>query len=81
MQPINPEPLNMAEVVTEIKEKKEEDDSSTYLDSFKKFITFIDDGRKIDVFQIQSNELGLLKKPATCALNKFVFKTLNIHIY
>ena len=48
MQPINPEPLNMAEVVTEFKEE-EDDNSSTHMDSLARSITPIDDGEEIDV--------------------------------
>ena len=72
VQPIKSEPLNMVEVVTEIKEQEEEDDnSSNHMDSPERSITPINDGEEIDVPQIPSNQLGLLKKPAACALKRF----------
>ena len=56
----------MVEVVTEIKGEEEDDNSSTHMDSPERSITPINDGEEIDVPQIPSNQLGLLKKPAAC---------------
>ena len=81
VQPIKPEPLNMAEVVTEIKEE-EDDNSSTHMDSLERSITPIDDGEEIDVPQIPSNQFGLLKKPAAWALKNFCLSNIKYtHIY
>ena len=60
-QPIKSEPLNMGEVVTEIKE--EDNNSSSDNDFLERPITPIDDGEEIDVPQIPSNQLGFLTKP------------------
>ena len=54
MQFIKIEPLNRAEVVTEIK-NEEDNNSSTNIDSPERSITPIDDGEEIDVPQIPSN--------------------------
>ena len=62
----------MVEVVSKFKEEEKDDDnSSTHMDSPERSITPINNGEEIDVPQIPNNQLGLLKKPAACALRRF----------
>ena len=64
-QPVQPkpEPMNM--------EEEMDHDSSAKMDFPDMAITPIDDGEEIDEPQIPSNQLGLLTKPASCALIRF----------
>ena len=63
---IKTEPLKMIKVVTDIKEKVK--DSLSDEDPPERPITPIDDGEKIKVPLISSNQLGLLKKPSAGTL-------------